>query len=692
MAIYKKHIKPLYSTLICIIGALGFYSCTDDNLDLKSTSKEPEIGEDMVLLPLNITFDGASSTKATGDMVNGEYSEHAIDFTVENECYALFFRGNNQLAYLKPLFFSDQIETPTSTGSEYTVCAYSIVNKDDVEGGTNSHLSKVLVVLNGGPIYENVIKKRADELLSSHSTNDIDEFLKLTWDCSQDDMSKWIGINEAGLFTMTNSAYLNGSNTLMTATTLNPANTYPTLADYLKDPKPCAVIPVERMVAKFSAPTSDIEVIGSDRFYRPNQDALGLVVYDWNGEIYNSTKKNWRIHLLGWTINGEETQNYIFKNIPSTANAYSNWSDWNQPDKKRSYWSIDPNYYDNTNDFYPWQVRKAADWDEVISITTGKLSNRTPALRYYKFDDVKWNDSIYVHENTFDPSGRWYDHYLNSQNTTYNPSYLDGRPSILAGPHILVTAEIYLEQEGGSYIGQFEKVKDLYSDRVKRFYLTEKDWFKMFVKDFNNALLAQEQMGFEVYDWDKDNQKDNNHYITYPTGSCKLYYNDRELTFDEIERMYPTEDTKLFTSSLANVRNGDGSLIPWLSGLSVKNPNGGNLEYSTDGGRTKKTEWNEDMYMSLFYEWFGPISHYDGGKMYYSGDIKHKGVTSGYNFYGTVRNHWYTFQIKAINSLGIPIDDPTQLIIPQQQSYQDQIGVYIELLGWHPGGNTTVEF
>ena len=91
------------------------------------------------------------------------------------------------------------------------------------------------------------------------------------------------------------------------------------------------------------------------------------------------------------------------------------------------------------------------------------------------------------------------------------------------------------------------------------------------------------------------------------------------------------------------------------------------------------------MYKSFFYDWFGPIDHYKEGKMYYAGEIKHQNVDKekGNSYFGIVRNHWYKFNIQSISSLGIPVDDPSQLIIPGKYNYRDQLLVYLDIIDWH---------
>lgn len=709
-----KYIKKILSGILPLCLLFVTASCATQDIDLPDNpGKDQFEGKELICLPFGINFDaGAFDTRATGDLVNGFPYEHQINHDKENECYAIFFDSYKKVKYVVPLHYSQQLTEsyqPQETDlGEFTVFFLAYVPKEDVVKDDNTPadnpLSYILVVLNGEPVY-NSVNTTVTELLGAQYTDDhVKAFLDLTWDCGQNEINKTIGINKYGNFTMSNSAYLDANNNLMTLTELNKKDGggiyyYLSVTDFLNNGQtPTAEVYLERMVAKFSEPTSSTDVIGSDKVYRPDQNAMPLVVYRWVNNIPVSEQKNWRIHLLGWTINGQETSNYIFKKIPTAAaSSLSGWTDWNDVAHKRSNWSIDPHYSTDLKsssenepgkyDFYPWQYRKAADIEATISIETGRVNEMTPALRYYTFEQVGWPITLYANENTFNPNGDWYDET--------KPTYLDDRASVLAGPHLLITGELFMEDpQGEAYTSggiNFKRVDHLYSDRNRRYYEDEISWFKMFIRDFNRALKAQENMTFPVYDWDGTSDGKSGHkYITYPTGECKLYLTidgeDKELTYDLVDDLYE-ENPNMSFSQVANIRNGDGKLIPWIDGIKVKNATGEReLGYKLESAGNdvpQEYDWVEDMYKSLFYDWFGPIDHYLNGNMYYAGEIKHQPTVGGIDYFGTVRNHWYTFNIQSINSLGIPVDNPKQLIVPGKYAYRDMVLVHLHILDYH---------
>ena len=746
MQILRKILGLLPVVAMCLL-----WSCTDDSLDgPKENVYDPALDEEMVCLPLSINMDAQPSTKAGNGIVDGSATDHKIDFTTPNESYVIFFDNNEKVKYIKPLYTSSQLGSGGKESEEaypeYTVTVVTYVPKKDIlrdaEGyDENSYLSSLLVVLNGGKIYkkihdaiydtdpegketvkDNVYLNDILDLKWSNKANyNIDNYTGDDWNADAADQDGRIGFNKDELFTMTNSSYFKEENGIYKPVTATPIDgpVYTNINAYVNQEvkRPTATVYVERMVSKFSAPTFQTEVIGSDRVFRPDQNAMAIVVYTWDSD-YNliTTPKNWRIHLLGWAINGDETENYIFKKVDGIFNEVGDhWLEWNDPNHFRSYWSEDPHY--RVGGFYPWQYRKAADRNDIISIQAARATSYIrPVLRYNTFEDVlnswSWRDVLHVHENTFDPYGDWYDIWKGSEEEKENnPYYLDGRASILAGPHLLIAAELYLEKPGGSYIGQFDRVDHIYSDRVRRYYNNEADWFKMFIRDFNSVLSTQEKMNFMVYDWDEHSDgKANFNYEATTLEECRLFLrhrDDKDLKqydpkarefrdekndpgYVSTELTYAIVDSCLYKgpgtlSTLANVRTGDGRLIPWIEGLHVRKPDGSFLQYTTtnpdDDG-----QWNDDMYKSFFYEWFGPIDHYNQGYMYYAGDIRHNRATvvnSKHDFYGTVRNHWYKFHVEAINALGIPVDDTKQLIIPGNYNYNDQIIVYLDILRYH---------
>lgn len=649
---------------------------------------------------------------------------------------------------------------------------------------------RILVVLNGGRVYDEILKSYpidpATGYYDSSKGDNItaDKILEFKWNyemgnpmvLDEPDQDKRrlqvIGINTDGHYTMTNSAYYgpddeadpiyNVNNSVTTSSaqfklqTVRPIDRQKIVDGIASNITPdncAATIYVERMVARFSAPKFSTEVIGSNKVFRPSQDANPVVIYSYNSatKTWLSEEVNWRVHVLGWTINGREKENYLFKHIRDAWNEEANYKTvkwnketWNDPKHRRSYWSIDPHYLFDTNnespdlsgDFYPWQYRGAMDKSHISWFHQNNESENKIALRYLKFNEVKyWDDNaITISENTFNP-------YLNDNSDEClinSNNYLDTRGSMLMGPHLLVTAEIYLEGKtsNNDYIDQFSKVQNLYGDRYFRYFRTEENMFRMFVRDINDALHTQSTMSFTYYDWDVNATGNNgaHKYVAKPTGHCQMmldlsmpeenymvngklteegetYHtlleynskNDNALHGKEVADVIDIlVGLKIPLSVSANIKDGDARVLPWVPGIVFRNTgdfekildvyDNDSTDKSSADGKHHFTEWDDNMRKSMILEWYGPVDHYANGYMYYAADIPHHLVNESDNdskskskegYYGAVRNHWYTFTVTAINSLGTPIDDPEQRIIPEKYKYRDQMSVYVEPAGWH---------
>ena len=80
--------------------------------------------------------------------------------------------------------------------------------------------------------------------------------------------------------------------------------------------------------------------------------------------------------------------------------------------------------------------------------------------------------------------------------------------------------------------------------------------------------------------------------------------------------------------------------------------------------------------------------HFTGGRMYYAIPVKHNiesksEGTIATGDYGAVRNHWYSFTVNNIFSVGTPVDNPEEPIIPNVEPKNPGLGVEISILNWH---------
>lgn len=754
---------------------------------------------------------------------NGTSMEHYIEFSGDKECFAIFFL-NDEFYALTPLYQNTSLGVgtiPDDGIGEYNVFAYAYIKNPDgwdfraqeEEESDEDYQSKkaqwenmnnpegrrillpdqVLVVLNGGRIHDYIIKKYNIDPTTGYQSQEskdkgekfkTQDFLDFKWDYNMaqevsgfEGRMQVIGANKRGYYTMTNSAYYGPDDEndkedenkykLQTVTKLDRSKIVPALASNLKKENSAATVYVERMVAKFSAPKFLTEVIGSDKIFIPSQSARPVTIYSYNktNNIWTSEDTKWRVHVLGWTINGREKSNYLFKhikqawgedengNIKHNSNLLTNWNSkfWNDPDHKRSYWSIDPHYEcnpdnenkdketeDGTFHFYPWQFRGAMDKNHIswLHQSSDNEEETNIVLRYLTFDEVaKWDDeAITISENTFNPYYKG-DFYVGSKSP-----YLDGRATMLMGPHLLVTAELYLAaaESDNDYVSAFNRVQNLFGDRYFRYYRTEYDLIRMFIKDVDDAVRTQEQMTFTLYDWNNSTSGDNTPptYEVDSKDNCALLIscNLDPSTFDDKKQdgyTYSERDVYEYIQSLkdekgnpkyhekrlfeviddlwedlskmgyhmyieAHIKDGDARVIPWIPGIVFRNVKNTSEILPVRNKTTQQSfdEWDNNMRKSLILKWFGPVDHYYRGYMYYAHDIPHHIIDkdTGEGYYGAVRNHWYTFTVTSINALGTPVGNTGQRIIPGRYKYEDQMSVYVSPAGWHLGGDVTVDF
>lgn len=706
--------KTTYKSCILLLSVLGagLSACTDEKFDAPQSGWMDVDIENSVAIPLNIKV-GVDGTRAdevnNGDQYEYSKEDHRIDLTTVGESFAILFNKDDEFLYLKPFFTNSQLGNGSynSAGiSEFTLPVMVYIPNEDVND-EKTKPAKILVVLNGGRIYQQILENfeidsKTGALLDDDNMPKVEDFLNFEWkSTSNNDV---IGVNDKGYFTMTNSTYFDEKQELQNVVSLDPNGFYVPKVDNMNLTRAAATIYVERMQAKFEAPDFGTQVIGSDRVFRPSQNAISMFIYDWDEKNQMiSEPKNWRVHLLGWTINGRETSSYLFKHITDKNGNKLNFSDftnWNDPGMKRSNWSVDPHYFtdDKNNDgsdlFYPWQYRIAVDDDQISlvrSIDGDQIVKNNTTLRYFNFNEVMegdWGDALTISENTYDAESV---SYKANDNNCY-----DGRAQLLCGPHLLVAAELFIESSDAldsDYLGQFKTVEDLYSDRYMKFYLSEKAWFKMFIRNFREELKSQGYMTFKFYNWDKtgDELQEGTTYTVITEGGCKLWYEPagqegkgEELTMVLLDELC---EKGIPISQPAILKNGDGRVIPWIEGLKVRDAAGKVLKVYNDKydpNHERSLEWTDDMRKSLFYEWFGPIDHYKNGYMYYAGAITHhKESADALPYFGSVRNHLYKFTVNSINALGTPVDDPTQPIIPVHYNYRDQLSVDLHSMEWH---------
>ena len=461
----------------------------------------------------------------------------------------------------------------------------------------------------------------------------------------------------------------------------------------------------------------------------------------------NLKVKKWRIVLTGWNMNAFETQNHLFKNIQGGKDYFGDYDDkddWNHPKNYRSHWSEDPHYdyVKNTQTplKYPWQYRKAIDYSlqDYDMLISGDFNDNL--LRNYSFHELGLDGlrngaeienaienafhekTIYTPENTYDAKA------VAGQGKNH-----DSRDELLAGTHLLVGAEVQIKlmgaddsdvtkeeidkereyfipgtitEEGNNTWGT---PKHLFRDRNGFCYLSERECLASLVHDFNQLLESQNSLVFTYYNWDTRGGGDPPKMIAVTNGNYKLYYKNgdewEELTEEVIlktgaDEVFTDDDLEM---PIATIRRGDGKRLPWIEKLLDENRLAIGTSPTDPSAKIHTAVISEEAYgayvpaqyqgttdedknfmKSLFYEWLGAIDHFNEGKMYYShGVVDNPPIEDKRLRYGVVRNNWYQFKLKDVKSLGTPVDDIHQPIVPERNGLFDQINFTIKILGWH---------
>ena len=532
---------------------------------------------------------------------------------------------------------------------------------------------------------------------------------------------------------------------------------------------------VERMVAKFSLTVKPENIVGGNNliFYpHVNEEGLpvtdgsytDLIMFDGFTDSTDPTPDDdksaigglrlkavpWRVKVTGWGINGLERESYLFKKINKEKTYFTGWTNWNEADYHRSYWTEDLHFNNPPND-YPWQFRRAIDNFDGITRERFKYYSAEEnlednVLKNYSFNGLELGGTKKIEDNTTIDVEKSFGKIIYTPENTYDwdvvkddDKLLDYRNELLACTHLLVGAELQIMDDEDKHKCSEPKIEDgyfcehdWYRDRNGFFYRSERECFAALVHAFNQTLKSQSTMLFTPYNWDTGglntdygtvmaevkNPSSNEWYqlcVVDDNGKTELLSGPDILKMTD-EKFYDTYGGL----SPATIRGGDGKQLPWPSKLEVTigstdgvTTKATALDYfmtqvNSDGSISKKESMNDkgewvpdppivlddagrkNFRRSLFYEWVGPVDHYSKGRMYYSHGIDNpmEGESTADNTrapkrYGVVRNNWYRFVLSGIESLGTPVDDPNQPIIPERVDNRDQINVSISILDWH---------
>ena len=628
--------KLRYITFLILITAFLITGCVDESLiDNRDENRLPENGDsqfmvNLRLFPTSDNFtrmeDFEDTNPGTGSYQDGTLNEHAI---AKGGNFAIFFDKDERYISCADLYSVNETEVGTEDSEDE--------NGDLIEGSVTQpnpesiYSARFYGYADRDPEYVLVVVNASDKIkkqVTDFPGWTIDETLKQIWTEEGlynpmthkyvNDPSNHLGFrHEDGkkYFTMTNSTYVEGLNTseakLVCAKKIgsdfvkveNVKNK--TKDDIDKEfeeqlktkPITPVIVFLERMVSKFSLSLASNT---SGNFFLPyNVEALDVCEYKDGKCTYTPYK--WGVEILGWGVNGYETQNYIFKNVDKEGLYFqvNQYPEWNSPYNKRCWWSEDPHYYKNEAK-YPWQFRDAKDKDnDKTDLTLSYFrhySDETDqfALTYYPFTkfcpeiwDYDSNDFSEAFKNpNVDIEYKGDKQIYYSPENTYHPGIIVDRSRgtrayELAGTHILICGKLKYDLSGDNVYDA--EAENIYRNRVGVSYLDDISMFEDFMNAVNYKLASQKHIFYNYCRWEevqKEREVDSGEVMRADVGgNYALFYHFnnldgsgsneyRELTYNNLvniknwKKEGKSGEFKLTIE--AETKNGDGKVLPWI--------------------------------------------------------------------------------------------------------------------------------
>lgn len=421
------------SLLLLAMATMGLFSCSD-KVSEESASSSDGITEGFVAFNIN-TVNDTRSTRAEGDTPNdadfevGTSDEYAI--TTELGANVVFFFDNNKAYHSKSVL--QLLEGASVQGKDVSYEARIIKAKDEA-------IESCIMVLNADPV-------ALEKLSITAGTTTLQGFVQML----DENLGKY-----GKYFTMSNSIYLGGEADNMDKLQ-GPVSVKGKICSSIEEAEKNKItVYVERVLAKFGVTfTNENGSILSDNNIIAGTGTLPVKL---NG---TTAQSNWGVRINGWNVNGTETATYLVKNLfdgnnfqmsteTMTNTNFGKWGKnstptngygWNDYNRFRSYWAIDPHY--NKDEVYPQQYRQAIDNVNLV-YADGKTGL---PLNYISYEQIGKADFRYAPENTF--AYNWF---------TSGVSYdYQGKDYQRTSTHILVAAQLLLGEElnGGTVADKY---------------------------------------------------------------------------------------------------------------------------------------------------------------------------------------------------------------------------------------------
>ena len=685
MKLIRLKSKLLIPAAAILLGGWALTSCSPESYVEEPSAPEGEDGAQYVKRYFSMRILTSDNEDVEGDDSNMDFRdgtdfEHRMDVSDRTESVVIFFY-------------------PDGKYYGYTAIDYDRLYSQGVPGNYPAEVSYIgemhspnpaelyalpeygMMVLNAQNIKESL------DALSLKEDATIRDVLRLVDDAS--DGSRRPGISANGYFTMSSTAYLEPSTGGWYHSVLFEIDKRKIYENRIQAAiSPAATAIVERMASKFSL-TMPGSVGGNSLNFVPNQGKEQVIVCNYTGDQPNYNNRSWTCTVDAWGINKYETQSYFFRNIlgegadvssyPYTYGADINrtgqpfYKGWNRAPYHRAFWGIDPHYDEG---IFPRQYRPAVDNPDLDFYG----AKGTPSLGYVSYNELS---SDFSKMNT--PEGL---NLYSSENTLPDTRIGGLWQHDLAASELVIGARLHIDR-----VNENRQDYDLFRNRIGIFYPSVADFATYFISTFNSQLESQSHMTYRYYDWEdlSNNTGTEMRDINLAHANYKLYYKGEKLT---PERMAGLEDYLM----PACIENGDGKVIPWIEGLFIGRREVDPETYE-EYGSVQRLPLSDNELKSLIYDWAGPFDHFNQGRMVYSVPILHNASTEevskptfrpAVGDYGVARNTWYSFSLQDINTLGNPVDDLNQKIIPYSINLENALLMEIKVLNWHEFDTTVV--
>lgn len=307
-----------------ILAAVAFTACSSDKLQDEPKLPEEELNSRFMSVTIR-NSDGATS-RADDVFEDGDEAES----TVQSIRFYFFKEDGTprKVAY---------------TGKNYFDCDAGIVEDEDADKD-NPNVEKVLkaiIVLTSDDDKENWSDLKAMVAVANHKDDKGDSFLPEA-NQSLEDLNKLVSDYSStgkGRFVMTNSVF--GADKFGCATeVIEKQHIRPTRTEAEENP---VNIYVERVVAKVRVGFEWKGMEVKDKVSYDGKEWCAVLLKDGSGEDITDSKGS-RIYAMfrTWGLSGDTDRTYLFKQVDNAWTFEKNWK-WNDPEKNRSYWAMNPN-------------------------------------------------------------------------------------------------------------------------------------------------------------------------------------------------------------------------------------------------------------------------------------------------------------------------------------------------------------